>query len=179
MARLRYLDQEELPEEYRYLFDRLRGESGRVGNLYRVVGHSPRLLHQMMRLGNDLRYKTKLDPKLRELAILTVGRLTGASYEYVHHIALALRNGVTQAQIDGLPVWERHPGFSEQERAVIRYAEAVTRDVKVSDAVFDAVRAFLDDEQLVELTMNIAFYNFIVRILEPMQVELEEDDTGR
>ena len=175
MARLPYRDRDDLPEEYRYLFDNLARDSGRGGNLFRVMEHSPRLLHQFMRLGSDLRGRTRIDPRLRELAILTVGRLTGAPYEYVHHIAIARRAGVTEEQIAGLPVWERHPAFSEQERAVIRYAETVTREVRVPDDVFEAVRAFLDAEQLVELTMNVAYYNLVVRFLEPMQVELEPE----
>ena len=174
MARLSYIDREDLPEDKRYLFDNLSRDGGRVGNLFRVLGHSPQLLHQFMRLGSDLRSRTKLDPRLCELAILTVGRLAQAPYEYVHHIVIARRVGVTDAQIEGLPVWERHPAFSEQERAVIRYAETVTREIRVSDEVFDAVHAFLDDEQMVELTLNVAFYNLVVRFLEPMQVELEE-----
>ena len=175
MARLRYRERDELPEDYRYLFDNLSRDSGRVGNLFKVMAHSPRLLHQFMRLGSDLRSKTRIDPRLRELAILTVGRLTDTPYEYVHHIAIARRAGVTEEQIDGLPVWERHPAFSEQERAVIRYAETVTRHVRVSDEVFNAVRAFLDDEQMVELALNVAYYNLVVRFLEPMQVELEPE----
>jgi alkylhydroperoxidase family enzyme len=177
MPRLPYVDRDALPEDKRYLFDNLSRESGRVGNIFRTMGHSPQLLHQFMRLGSDLRSKTKLDPRLRELAILTVGRLAEAPYEYVHHIAIARRAGVTQEQIEGLPVWERHPAFSEEEQAVIRYAEAVTRDIRVSDAVFDAVHVLLDDERMVELTMAIAFYNMVVRFLEPMQVGLEEEAT--
>jgi alkylhydroperoxidase family enzyme len=175
MARVPYLEREDLPEEYRFLFDNLSRDGGRVGNLFRALGHSPRLLHQFMRLGNDLRTRTKLDPRLRELAILTVGRLTGASYEYVHHLAIGRRVGLSEEQLLGLPVWERHPAYSEQERAVIRYAEEITRNVRVPDEVFGAVHAFLDDEQTVELTLNIAYYNLVVRFLEPMQVELERE----
>ena len=174
MARLPYRDKEDLPEEYRYLFDNLSRESGRVGNLFRTLGHSPRLLHQFMRLGSDLRSRTRIDPKLRELAILTVGHVTNASYEYVHHMAIGRRAGLTEQQLEGLPVWERHPAFNEQERAVMRYAEDVTRNVRVSDEVFDAVHAFLDDEQMVELALNVAYYNLVVRFLEPMKVELED-----
>jgi len=173
VARLPYLDRDDLPETYRYLFDNLSRETGQVGNLFRVLAHSPRLLHQFMRLGNDLRHKTRIEPRFRELAILTVGRLTATPYEYVHHIAIARGAGVSEEQIAGLPVWERHPAFSEQERAVIRYAEEATLNIRVSNVVFDAVHGFLDDEQLVELALNVAFYNLAVRFLEPMQVELE------
>ncbi len=173
MARLPYVDREDLPDEYKYLFDNLSRGGGRVGNLFRTLGHSPRLLHQFMRLGNDLRSRTRIEPKLRELAILTVGRVTAAPYEYVHHLAIGRRAGLTSEQLLGLPVWEQHPSFSEQEKAVMRYAEDVTRNVRVSDEVFDAVHAFLDDEQMVELALNVAYYNMVVRFLEPMRVELE------
>jgi alkylhydroperoxidase family enzyme len=172
MARLPYRERDELPEEYRYLYDNLSRGSGTVGNLFRLLAHSPRLMLQFMRMGNDLRTRTRLDPRLRELAILTVGRLTEATYEYHHHIAIGRNAGITDEQIQSLPVWQRHPAFSAQERAVIRYAEEVTGGVRASDDAFAGVRAFLDDEQIVELTLAIAYYNMVVRFLEPMQVEL-------
>ncbi|HLZ68669.1 MAG TPA: carboxymuconolactone decarboxylase family protein [Dehalococcoidia bacterium] len=173
MARLPYRTREELPEQYRYLFDNLARDGGRVGNIFRTLAWSPNSLHQFLRLGNAILNHSQLDPHLRELAILTVGRVTEAVYEYDHHIAIARRVGVTEQQIDALPVWERHPAFNEQERAVIRYAETVTRDVRVSNAVFDACHAFLGNEQMVELALAVGFYNLAVRFLEPMQVELE------
>jgi AhpD family alkylhydroperoxidase len=173
MARVPYRERDELPEEYRYLYDNLARGSGRVGNLFRAMAHSPRLLLQFMRLGNDLRTRTRLDPKLRELAILTVGRITEATYEYEHHLALARRAGVAEEQIAALPVWRRHPAFSDAERAVIQYAEEVTLFVRVEDETVAAVQELLDTEQLVELTLTIAYYNLVVRFLEPMQVELE------
>jgi len=45
----------------------------------------------------------------------------------------------------------------------------------VSDDTFNALRDFLDDEQIVELTLNTGFYNMVVRFLLPMQVDLEPD----
>lgn len=174
MARVPYLERGELPEEYRYLFDNLARESGRVPNLFRTLAHNPRLLHQFMRLGNDLRHHTALDPVLRELAILTVGRVTGAVYEYAHHIEIGKRAGITDRQIAALPVWERHPAFDERQRAVIRYAEEVTRNIRPSPETWQAVAAFLPPAQLVELALNVAFYNCVVRYLEPIGVDLEE-----
>jgi AhpD family alkylhydroperoxidase len=174
MARYPYIERDDLPEDKRYLFDNLSRESNRVGNLFRMMGKHPGILHQYMRLGSELRYKTKLDPRLRELAILTVGMLTRAPYEYVHHVALARRAGVTEEQIDSLPVYERNPAFDERERAVIRFAAAMTEQVQVPDETFEAVRAILDEVEVVELAMNVAFYNLTVRFLEAMQVDLEE-----
>lgn len=61
------------------------------------------------------------------------------------------------------------------ERAVIRYAAEVTQHVTVASATFEALRGFLDDQQLLELALNVAFYNMIVRVLVPLEVELEPD----
>jgi len=173
MARLPYRNREELPEKYQYLFDNLSRDGRPPGNIFRTLAYSPHLMHQFMRLGNAILSHTQLDPKLRELAILTVGRVTEAPYEYAHHVEIGKRAGITDEQIAALPVWQRHPAFNAQERAVIRYAEEVTRDVRVADATFTACHAFLGDEQMTELAIATGFYNFVVRVLEPMQVDLE------
>jgi 4-carboxymuconolactone decarboxylase len=175
MARLSYLTREQLPESERDLFDDLVRQRGAVGNIFRIAAHSPLLLRRMLHFSDGLRNRTRLDPRLRELAIMTVGRLTDCEYEYVHHQALAQRVGVRPDQVERLAAWETDPAFSEQEKAVIRYATEVTQQVRVSDTTFNALRPFLDDEQIVELTLNIGFYNMVVRFLLPMQVDLEPE----
>jgi len=173
MARLPYLDREHLPEPERDIFDDLVRQRGGVGNIFRVMAHSPLLLRRMLYLSDGLRNRARLDPRLRELAIMTVGRLTECDYEYVHHQALARRVGVRLEQIERLEAWESDPAFNKQERAVIRYATEATQKVRVSDATFNALRSFLDGEQIVELALNVGFYNMIVRFLLPMEVDLE------
>jgi len=173
MARLPYLDRDQLPEMERDIFDHLLAQRGSIGNIFRLAAHSPLLLRRMLYFSDGLRNRTRLDRRFRELAILTVGRLTNAEYEYVHHQRLAKSVGVRQEQLDRLAAWETDPAFNDQERAVIRYATEVTQNVKVTDGTFDALRQFLDNEQIVELTLNTGFYNMVVRFLVPMQVDLE------
>jgi uncharacterized peroxidase-related enzyme len=175
MARLPYLNREQLPELDRDIFDNLLAQRGGIGNIFRVVAHSPLLLRRMLYFSDGLRNRTRLDPRLRELAIMTVGRLTNCEYEYVHHQNMAKRVGVRSEQVERLAAWESDPAFNEQERAIIRYATEVTQNVQVADATFEALRKFLDAEQIVELTLNIGFYNMVVRFLLPMQVDLEPD----
>ena len=72
------------------------------------------------------------------------------------------------------------PAFNEHERTVIRYATEMTEQVQIADTTFDALRAFLNEEQIVELSLNTAFYNMVVRFLTATQVDLEPDakETG-
>jgi alkylhydroperoxidase family enzyme len=174
-ARLPYLNREELPEQDRELFDRISSERGSapVGNIFRTLANAPNLFRRFNALGGELRNGTKLDPKLRELALMTVGRLTGAEYEFVHHWNISLQVGIRREQLEHLADFEGSSIFNEQERAVMRYAAEATREVKVSDATFEALRGFLDNRRIMELVMNVAFYNAVVRILVPCGVELE------
>src|SRR5580658_4108920 len=154
MARVPYLNREDLPEADREIFDNLAAERGSVGNIFRTLAHTPKLLRRFMALGGELRNGTALDPKLRELAIMTVGRLTNAEYEFVHHWNLARRAGVPREKLEALADWEKSPVFSDDDRAVIRYADEATNNVKVSDATWNALKSFLDTRRIMELVQN-------------------------
>jgi alkylhydroperoxidase family enzyme len=176
-ARLPYIDREGLPESDRDIYDRLVQERGGapVGNIFRTLANAPKLLRRFNALGGELRNGTQLDPRLRELALMTVGRLADAEYEFTHHWNISLRVGVRREQLEHLAEFETSPLFDDHERAVMRYAVEATNEIRVSDATFSAVRAFLDNRRIVELVMNVAFYNVVVRILVPCGVELEPD----
>ena len=179
-ARVPYLNREDLPEAERVIFDNLAKESGgAVGNIFRVIANTPKFLRRFCSMGNQLRNKTALDPKLRELAIITVGRLTDAQYEFVHHLSIARRVGVSREQLEALADWEKSPKFSDHERAVIRYAAEATSNVRVTDTTWNALKTFLDTQRMMELVQNVAYYNMVVRILVPLGVELEPDATVR
>ncbi len=128
----------------------------------------------------DVRFALPTSRKLRELAICTVALLTGAHYEYHHHAPDFLAAGGTQVQLDALRACAGNATVAvvgdvldEAERLVVQYAAQMTRDVKVSDAVFAALRARFDETQIVELTTAIAAYNMVARILVALEITPE------
>ncbi|HEY7296141.1 MAG TPA: carboxymuconolactone decarboxylase family protein [Dehalococcoidia bacterium] len=174
MPRVPYRDRGAVPDDIAAIMDRQQAERGYVLNLYRALANSPGLLRSFGGLGGYLRNGSKLDPALRELAILTVGRLTEAPYEFEHHVEWALRAGISREQVGALGNWAASPLFDERQRGVMRYAWQATEQVRVADEVADAVRQFLDDEEFTDLVAVVAFYNMVVRVLEPLQITLEE-----
>lgn len=176
MARLPYVSREDLDEEGREIFDEHERDRGAPpGHIHRAIANAPNLLRRFSAMALELRNHTKLDPRLRELALMTVGRIAEAEYEFVHHWNIALGVGVRREQLEQLADFERSSVFNQHERAVMRYAAEVTTSIKVSDATFDALREFLDHRRIMELAMNVAFYNAVVRIIVPLGVELEPD----
>ena len=82
--------------------------------------------------------------------------------------------GVTEEQLRALPDYEHSPLFSEEERMVLRYADAMTRaPVRVPDAVFEALKARYTDRQILELTAAIAWENFHARVNHALDLEAE------
>jgi alkylhydroperoxidase family enzyme len=171
MARVRLNETNDLPESHRWLFERLEKTNGQL-NIFRALSHSPEALLRFMRFGNYLIGQGKLDPVLRELAILRVGYLCRSPYEFSQHIAFGRRAKLTDAQIRGTanPTTQL---FDPRQMAVIAYAGEMTADAQVSGATFDALASHLNEEEIVELTFVIGFYNLVSRVLNALQVDLD------
>lgn len=171
MTRVRLNETNDLPESHRWLFERLEKNGGQL-NIFRALSHSPEALLRFMRFGSYLLTEGKLDPALRELAILRAGYLCRSPYEFSQHIAFARRSKLTDAQIRGVanPTSQL---FDSKQMAVLAYAAAMTADARVSDATFDALSAHFNDEEIVELTLVTGFYNMVSRTLNALQVEVD------
>ncbi|BBK40687.1 hypothetical protein STVA_07070 [Allostella vacuolata] len=169
LARVPYLDRADLAPENQDLLKRNI-------NLYRTLAHSPNGLRKFSGLGQYIRFDSKLDPRLRELAILQVGYLTRSRYEYSHHIKIGRDFGVSDDDIRGMiaETEGRPSGLEPLARTVLRAAREMTTDLAASDATFAELAAALPTEHLTDLVIIIGFYNAVVRILETMQIGVEE-----
>jgi 4-carboxymuconolactone decarboxylase len=148
---------------------RIRGARGRLSPLYQVLLNSPRLAAGWEHLFTVIRQQTSVPAALRELAILRIAVLNGAGYEFEAHVPHALQAGMTQEAIDALRKGEAH-AFQPVEALVLRYTDAMTRDLQVPDALFGDLKAKFDDQTLVELTATIAGYNMVSRFLIAMRI---------
>jgi len=129
-------------------------------------------------LGKYIRFDSKLDPRLRELAILQVGYLARSPYEWSHHIKIGYGFGVTDADIAALIAEAngRRTDLAELDRTVLMAAREMTgTGLAMSDATFATLKAVMPTEHLVDLTLVIAFYNAVVRVLATLQIDVEPE----
>ena len=82
---------------------------------------------------------------------------------------------MSQVQLDSLDSWESADCFSDEQRAVLAYTDAMTRTVQVPPDVSRAVRACMSERLLVELTATVAAYNMVSRFLEAMQIHSHDE----
>ena len=152
---------------------------GKLLNLDRMLLRSPVFAQSWNGFMGTIRTRLSLDACLRELAICTVAVATDAAYEWSQHAPEFLAAGGSQAQLQALQAPDpaaNNQVFDATQRAVIALALAMTRDVHVPDAIFEAVRARLPQtQQQVELVGVIASYNMVSRFLVALQVPKEDD----
>ena len=159
----------------------LERRGGRLLNLDKALLWSEPVARGWNFFMRNVRNGLSTDRRLQELGICTVALLTGAAYEFHHHAPDFLSAGGKQSKLDALQrfVADAMPSnwtssdLTPVEMVVIRFATEMTRDVKVSDGLFAAMRAHFDETQIVEFTVAIAAYNMVARILTTLQIETE------
>ena len=168
MARLPYLEAYQVAPEYR---DMLK----RNTNLHKLLVNSPDMARAFNGVGGYIRFKSKLDPRLRELAILQVGWLEKSEYEFTHHVKIGKEFGFTDKDIAGL-ISDSAGEPSKLEplvKAVLKGAREMTRELAMSEATFAEIKQHLSDEQMVDLVLTIGFYCAVVRVLATMKIDNE------
>jgi alkylhydroperoxidase family enzyme len=174
MARISCIEEKDHPELAELIGKIRLGRRGALINVYKLLLHSPALAACWIDVINAARIKTALDGRLREIVIIRVGYLNHTDYVVKQHVpALALPEGLSEAECAALADWQNSQFFSARERAVLAYADAMTREIAVPDDVFDALRPHLSERQIVELTVLVGIYNMHTRVMTALHIDPE------
>ena len=152
MARLPYLDLKDLAPEHHDLL-------ARKINLNQLLAHSPEAARAFGKLGGHIRFKSKLDPRLRELAILRVGHLGGSAYETHQHRKIAAVVGLAPEKIEGTRRAPDPALYDERELLVLQATEQVVAGIRADDATFARCVSLLGTQGTMELLVTIGAVN--------------------
>jgi alkylhydroperoxidase family enzyme len=174
MARVPLIEENKHPELAESIAKIKGARGGRLINIYRLMLHSPALANAWFDLNQAVRYGTEIDGQSRELAVIRVAILNDVDYvQRAHGPAYALKEGLTPEQVTAIGNWQASNLFTDRQRALLAYTDAMTRDIDVPDAVFTEVRKHFSERQTVELSMLIGAYNMLTRFLKALKVDPE------
>ena len=176
MARVPFIEAVERPD-LAALTQRISGaRRGKLINIYRALLNSPPLAETWFEHLNAVRWKTSLPGRLRELVIIRIGYALAVAYIIKQHIPkLAAADGVSVEECEALSDWRASPLFSEAERAALAYTDAVTQRASADDATYAEAARHFDAAAMVELTVLIGTYNMHGRVVNALQLDLEQD----
>jgi alkylhydroperoxidase family enzyme len=163
MARLPYLTADNAP-------DAVAGTLGKVPPLhvFSLVAHAESVFRPWLHFSGALLNTLELDPALRELAILQVGR-HAARYEWVQHVPIAMSTGITEDEISALDDGVLDD-FSPVRRAVLEYVAAFI-DGQVDDDLHAGIAEHLSDRQMMELCLVAGHYLMLARTMSAMEID--------
>jgi len=143
---------------------------GTLTPLDRMLLHSEPLADGWNTLLGAVRSRFELAADLRELAICRVAALNDAGYEWRAHAPLLVDAGFPEERLPALRAGGDPAALTAEQRTVVAYTDAMTRDVRVPAELFTEVRELLGDRGTVELTATVAAYNMVSRVLVALEV---------
>ena len=147
--------------------------SGPVLNLYKTMLNHPTLYGPRYKFGSYLQRDSLLPPKTRELLILRTAALTGAEYEWGHHVEAAQKAGFSAEEIRRIKSGPDASGWSEEHAAVLRAADELRRETFVSDRTWATLAKHYDTKRLIEIIYTSGGYTMTALAINSLGIQLE------
>ena len=177
MARVSYVEEKDHPELAAEIA-KIKGARGNLINVYKLLLHSPTVCMAWFEHIGAIRWKTKLPPRLREIAIVRIASTVKYAYALQQHVpTIAVPDGVSLEECEALKDWRASKFFSAAERAALAYVDAIIAGPEVPDDVFNAVRQHYSEREVVELTILAGTYIMHNRVTTALKIDLEPKKT--
>ncbi|MBI2487626.1 MAG: carboxymuconolactone decarboxylase family protein [Deltaproteobacteria bacterium] len=175
MARIKYIEEEEVKDpRVKEAYERMGKKRGKVTNIYKALAYKPSIISTIGPFVAAVQEPDELDPKLKERIILRVSKINRSAYCYHAHEQISKKMGFTENEILEVDNPDR-ANISEAEKVALKYAETMTVSPgNIPDSLFNDLKKYFSDSQIVELTSLIALYNMINRFNEALKLDPEE-----
>ncbi len=186
MGRLTPVSKKDAPPEIQAVYQAVFGDrdpvaepgtdTGSRGDWWTTMALSPDLLGTLTaQFGAFNSSRRELPEQLREVAIVRAGFVTGSQFVFSQHSKVARAVGVSKAEVEAVPSWATSDALSREQRAVLAFVdEMVLQNGRVQDPTFDALRPFLSDTAILELTIVAASYHLHAMISRTLKLEFDD-----
>jgi alkylhydroperoxidase family enzyme len=145
-----------------------------MDNIFRTLAHHPKLLKRWLVFGNHILAKSSLSPRDRELAILRVGWLCRAEYEWGQHVLIAEKSGLTSDEIQRITAGPEAAGWNEHDRVILRAVDELHDDSFIGDDTWQKLAGEFELQQLMDLIFTVGQYHTVSMALNSLGVQLDE-----
>lgn len=159
------------------MYARIRAQRGHVLHIHQVAGFAPKLLRAQAAYARSMREDASLPRDLQELLIIRVAQVNDSAYEQSVHRPIAIKCGVSAEKIDALPSWRDSALYDERERSGLAYVDQAARGGEVDDATFAAAQKCFSPQEIVELTVLVAWYVGNSRFVRALRIAPETAQT--
>jgi 4-carboxymuconolactone decarboxylase len=135
---------------------------------------SPEVMLRAKAMGDYLRFKSTLGPKLNEMVILITAREWTQQYEWHAHLAIALKQGLRPEIADAIAQGHRPAGMAEDEEIAYDMATEILRLKRVSDPTYRRALARFGEQGVIDLLGVVGYYNFLAIVMNATRTGMPE-----
>jgi 4-carboxymuconolactone decarboxylase len=133
---------------------------------------SPEVMNRARAMGDYLRFKSSLPPRLSELVILTVSRRWTQQYEWNAHKPLALQGGLRADIVDAIAEGRRPDRMAADEEALYSLVDEVHRNQSVSDAVYAKAVSSVGEQGVIDALGITGYYTMLAMVMNTTRTPL-------
>lgn len=144
---------------------------------FKALLRSPDIADRIQKVGEFVRFKSSIEPRLNELAIILCARKWTAQYEWYAHRRLALEAGLKPEIADAIAEGKRPANLQPDETVVYDFAHELLHTGVVSDATFEAAKQRFGEQGVIDLIGAVGYYTIVSFVLNVDRVSLPADAT--
>ncbi len=169
--RLTQISYDALPDAVKPLADDiLKVSSAALGGPYNALLRSPEMARRCFDHLDYLRFRTSVNKRLNEFAILIQARISNAQYEWWAHEIIARKAGLSDAVMKDLRECRRPTSMQDDERLVYDYCIQLSLNHRVPDALWQEAVDTMGEQAVIDLTVLSGTYVMVSMLLNATQV---------
>jgi len=150
--------------------DILKVSSAALGGPYNALLRSPEMARRCFDFLDYLRFRTSVNKRLNEFAILIQARISNAQYEWWAHEIIGRKAGLSDAVMDDLRACRRPSNMQPDEALVYDYCVQLSLNHRVPDALWQKAVDAMGEQAVVDLTVLSGTYVMVSMLLNATQV---------
>ena len=169
------IKREQMTDAQKRVYDEIASSRGGVRGPFGVLLRSPELADRWQRLGEYVRFKTSLPPRLNEFAILITARVWGSKYEWFAHRPLAIKGGLAESIAEDLAQNKRPANMKPDEEVVYDFCTTLHREHFIDEALFKRAMETLGERGVIDLVAVSGFYVAVSMVLNVAEIPIPPD----
>ena len=143
----------------------IAGPRGGVKGPFIPLLRSPELMDRLQKVGEYLRFRSALEPRISEFVMLVVSRYWTQQFEWAVHVPLALKAGVKQDTVDSLAHGRRPATMAKDEAIAYDFCDELVRNKGVSAATYGSALDQFGEPGVIDLVGLVGYFTTVSMVM--------------
>jgi 4-carboxymuconolactone decarboxylase len=135
---------------------------------------SPEVMTRARAMGDYLRYRSSLPPRLSEFVILLTARRWTQQYEWNAHAPLAVKGGLKESIVTDIADGRRPEGLAEDETIVFALFDEIQKNQSISDATYARALGKIGEQGIIDVMGITGYYTMLAMVMNTARTPLPD-----